>query len=78
MADIYQGRIGTISPAFGQYFYSVEMNIDIGITGVAQGAPTGANAANGVTGADTNLCYKTIIGITGIQGSDQRNSNWMY
>lgn len=65
--DTFQGSIGTVSPAFGQYKQIIGWDLDIGITGVS-----------GVTGAQTNLMHNFHSGITGIQGSNHTHANWMY
>lgn len=57
--DIYQGKIGTISPAVGNYDINVYINIDRNITG-----------ASGVTGMNTLEPWKYDTGVTGITYGD--------
>jgi hypothetical protein len=64
MADIYQGKIGTISPAVGNYYIQTYYNIDRGITGIG---------ASGVTGANTLTLIEAEQGLTGIQASNFTN-----
>ena len=61
--DIYQGKIGTVSPAIGTYYINTYINIDRGMTGAA-----------GVTGNMTLEPWKHDAGITGIEyGENFRN-----
>lgn len=59
MFDTYQGKIGTVSPAFGAYDINMFIDIDrdMGVTG-----PVSA----GVTGTGTLEPYKFEMGITGV------------
>lgn len=68
--DIYQGKIGTISPAFGNYDLQTYLNIDkgaVGLTGIGAtgiqgtGSLTLTNWAQGITGI-----AEWAQGITGI------------
>ena len=65
MYDTYQGKIGTISPAFGAYDMNVFINFDrdSGVTGTD--SYTGPGAA-GVTGTGSLEPWKFDIGITGV------------
>ena len=60
--DTYQGRMGTISPAFGSYNIDTYINIDRGVTG-----------ASGVTGAETLTAWKFDQSVTGIDGTNLNN-----
>jgi hypothetical protein len=62
VADIYQGKIGTISPAVKNYEIQTYINVDRGITG-----------ASGVTGANTLVAWKHEQGVTGIQAGNFTN-----
>ena len=64
MKDIYQGKIGTISPAFGNYDLQVYINIDK--------ETAGATGMGGVTGTGTLLPVDWDVGVTGI---NQTNTN---
>lgn len=64
MADLYQGKIGTISPAIGNYDIQTHVNIDRGITGVG---------ASGVTGAGTLNSWKYEQGVTGVEIGNFKN-----
>lgn len=66
-SDTFQGRIGTVSPAFAQYYETIGINLDLGVSGVA-----------GVTGANTLQPWKHVVGVTGIQGSNRVHSNHEY
>jgi len=63
--DIYQGRIGTISPAFGNYEIEVFMNIDrgLGVTGII-----------GATGTGTLEPVRWDTGYTGINQANSTNT----
>jgi hypothetical protein len=63
--DIYQGRIGSVSPAIGNYDLATYANIDkvtAGMTGY------------GVTGAGTLEPVLWDVGVTGISGSNFTNA----
>ena len=60
--DIYQGTIGSVSPAIGSYQINTFINIDRGITG-----------ASGVTGTMTLEQWKSDTGVTGINSGSFRN-----
>jgi len=64
VADLYQGKIGTISPAIGNYDIQTYINIDRGSTGVG---------AYGVTGANTLEPWKYEQGVTGVQSGNFKN-----
>lgn len=53
--DIYQGKIGTVSPAIGNYDIQTYIDIDRGVTG-----------ASGVTGNNTSIPWNWDQGITGV------------
>lgn len=70
--DVYQGSIGSISPAIGPYTLEVFCNIDrppmamtgiVGVTGVSYG----------VTGTGTLVPVQWDVGLTGIQASNFTN-----
>jgi hypothetical protein len=64
MADIYQGKINTISPAIGSYNIQTYISIDRGITGAGD---------MGVTG---NYTLEPLVfeqGLTGVNGSSFNN-----
>jgi hypothetical protein len=63
--DIYQGRIGTISPAMGNYDMEVFVNIDRGL---------GVTGLEGVTGTGTLQPVKWDVGYTGIVGTNFTNT----
>ena len=62
--DTYQGRMGTVSPALGNYNIDTYINLDMGATG-----------ASGVTGNETLVPWKWDQGVTGLPGVDFNNSN---
>jgi hypothetical protein len=62
--DIYQGSIGTISPAMGNYDLQVYVNVDKKGAGVP---------GMGETGTGTLEPVKWDIGVTGIQFSNFTN-----
>lgn len=65
MKDLYQGKIGTISPAIGNYDLQVYLGIDkqtAGVTGV------------GETGTGSLTLVDWAIGVTGIQESRFTNT----
>jgi len=64
MNDTYQGKIGTISPAFGAYDINISINYDrdMGVTGTD--GYTGPGAA-GVTGSGTLEAWRYDMGVTG-------------
>lgn len=64
--DTYQGKIGTVSPAVGNYDITTYINIDK--------EPTGENGVTGIgptglQGSGTLISTKWDQGVTGIQGS---------
>ena len=65
MFDTYQGKIGTISPAFGAYDMNVFINFDRdpGVTGTDSYTGPGSS---GVTGTGSLEPWKFDIGITGV------------
>jgi hypothetical protein len=74
--DIYQGSIGTVSPAFGNYTLQTYINIDkmgAGVTGIV-----GPLAGQGVTGTGTLTAVSWDAGVTGIVGSQATNSKHGY
>jgi len=77
MYDIYQGKIGTISPAFGGYDMNIFINIDRdpGVTGT--GSYTGPGAA-GVTGTGSLVPWMHDIGITGVFTTNRADDNSIY
>ena len=67
--DIFQGNIGTISPAMGNYDLQVYINIDketAGVTGI------------GETGTGSLQPVKWDIGVTGIVGANFTNTKHGY
>ena len=63
--DIYQGTIGTISPAMGNYDLQVYINVDkvgAGVTGI------------GETGTGTLEPVRWDVGVTGIHGENFTNA----
>jgi len=64
VADIYQGKIGTISPAIGNYEVQTYISIDRGITGVGD---------SGVTGTGTLISWNHEQGITGVESGNFTN-----
>jgi len=64
MADLYQGKIGTISPAIKNYEIQTYISIDRGITGVGD---------SGVTGTGTLVTWKHEQGLTGIESGNFTN-----
>ena len=65
--DTFQGRMNTVSPAFGSYSIDTYINIDRGVTG-----------ASGVTGAETLTAWKWDQSVTGIQGPNNNLKNGEY
>lgn len=68
MNDAYQGKIGTVSPAFGTYDIHTGINVDMGVSGVS-----------GVTGShETLVAWKWDQYVTGMSGSNNTHSNHKY
>ena len=59
--DTYQGKIGTISPAFGNYDIQVFQDID---------KETAGETGIGETGAGTLTLVDWALGVTGMQGTN--------
>ena len=71
--DTYQGKIGTISPAVGNY--DILTHIDIDKVGVgATGIPGATGSVTGVVGEGTLLPLNWEQGITGIQAENFTNA----
>jgi len=62
--DIFQGNIGTISPAIGNYNIQTFINID---------KEPGVTGFGGVTGTGTLIPVKWEQGVTGINPDDFTN-----
>lgn len=63
MADIYQGSMNTISPAFGAYKINVSINIDKETAGLTGPLPTGMPEGQG-----TLEPVNWLSGVTGMNG----------
>ena len=63
--DIYQGRIGTVSPAMGNYDLTTYINID---------KVTAGTTGYGVTGTGTLEPVLWDVGVTGINGNNFTNA----
>lgn len=70
--DVYQGSIGTVSPAFGNYTLQTYVNIDKPASGVT--GPMGSLAGMGVTGSGSLTAVSWDMGVTGIVGSQSTNA----
>jgi hypothetical protein len=68
MSDLYQGKIGTVSPAFGAYDINIFINIDrdMGVTGPV---------AAGVTGTGTLEPCSYEMGLTGISSINRTDES---
>lgn len=77
MFDTYQGKIGTVSPAFGAYDINVFINFDRdkGVTGTDGVAGPGAA---GVTGMGTLEPWKYDMGVTGIFTNNRSDESLYY
>jgi hypothetical protein len=77
MYDTYQGKIGTISPAFGGYDMNVFINFDrdSGVTGT--GSYTGPGAS-GVTGTGSLVPWQFDIGVTGVFTTNRSDDTIYY
>jgi hypothetical protein len=69
--DIYQGRIGTISPAMGNYDIEVYLNIDKSSASTPTGTATGIW---GQTGCGTLEPTYWAMGVTGINSANFTNA----
>lgn len=68
MADTFQGRVWTVSPAMGAYAIDTYINIDKDASGYTGIAPTG------VVGAGTLEPWQYVQGVTGIIGANFTNT----
>ena len=75
--DIFQGKMNTVSPAFGSYCIETYINIDralLGTTGL-NGVTGYSVGASGVTGSGTLEPWQYSQGLTGIAGNTNTNIN---